>query len=163
MTLYEIDQKIDEMIANAIDPETGEILVTDEEINALQMEREQKIENIALYIKNQEAMVSAIREEEKALASRRRTCENRVERLKEYLKTALAGNRFQTAKCDIRFRKTSVVEIGDGFIDWAEKNREDLLRYKLPEVDKTAVAKALKNGDIVPFTGITEKMGVTIK
>lgn len=163
MTLYEVDQKIEEMIANAIDPDTGEILVSDEEIEALKMERDKKVENIALYIKNQEAMASAIREEEKALASRRRTCENRVERLKEYLKTALAGTRFQTARCDIRFRKSSTIEIGSGFIEWAEANHEDFLRYKAPEVDKTAVAKAIKNNEIVPFAGVVEKLGVTVK
>lgn len=163
MTLWEIDEAIENLMANAVDPETGEILVNDEDIEALQMERDKKVENIALYIKNQEAMASAIREEEKNLAARRKTCENRVEQLKHYLLHCLDGERFQTPKCDIRFRKSFTVQVGDGFLEWAMDNREDLLRYKTPEVDKTAIAKALKNNEEVPFVGMIEKIGVTVK
>lgn len=162
MTLYEIDRQLEDMIANAIDMETGEIIFTDEDIEALQMERDRKIENIALYVKNQEAMASALREEEKNLASRRRSCESKAERLKEYLKHALNGERFTTVKCDIKFRRSNSLEVSPEFIEWAQKNREDLLRYKLPEVDKSAVTKALKDEEI-PFVGLVEKIGVTIK
>ena len=46
MTLYEIDAAILAAIANGTDPETGEINNLDE-LMGLQMERDQKIENIA--------------------------------------------------------------------------------------------------------------------
>ena len=47
MTLYEIDNAILE----CIDLETGEIIDTDK-LDALQLERETKIENVALWIKD---------------------------------------------------------------------------------------------------------------
>lgn len=51
MTLYEIDAAIMTAIAHGTDPETGEINNLDE-LMSLQMERDQKIENIACLIKN---------------------------------------------------------------------------------------------------------------
>ena len=46
MRLYEID----EAILSCIDTDTGEILDADK-LNALQIEREEKLENVALWIK----------------------------------------------------------------------------------------------------------------
>ena len=50
MKLYEID----EQILNCIDAETGEIIDADM-LNALQMERDAKIEGVALWIKDLKA------------------------------------------------------------------------------------------------------------
>ena len=49
-TLYEIDTEI----LNCIDLDTGEILDV-ERLNALQVEKSKKIENVALYIKELKA------------------------------------------------------------------------------------------------------------
>ena len=80
MTIYEIDARM----AGLIDPETGELLDY-EAFASLQMEREAKIENMALWYKDLTAEAKAIREEEKALAERRKSAENKAERLKGYL------------------------------------------------------------------------------
>lgn len=77
MTIYEIDARM----AGLIDPETGELLDY-EAFASLQMEREAKIENMALWYKDLTAEAKAIREEEKALAERRKSAENKAERLK---------------------------------------------------------------------------------
>ena len=74
MTLYEIDNEIraflDKML-DAVDEETGEIIDIDPaELEQLNEAREQKIENIALYIKNLEADAKAIKEEEKNLKAK---------------------------------------------------------------------------------------------
>ena len=76
MSLYHIDQAI----LALVDPETGEIM-DGEAFDQLQMERETKLENIALWIKNLKAENAAIRQEEKALAERRKAGENKVERI----------------------------------------------------------------------------------
>ena len=62
MTIYEIDSRIAELL----DPDTGELLDY-EAFAALQMEREAKIENMALWYKDLSAEAKAIRDEEKAL------------------------------------------------------------------------------------------------
>ena len=54
-------------------------------LNTLDAEIEDKAENIAKLIKNYEADIEAFKTEEKRIAERRRTLENIVKRLKEYL------------------------------------------------------------------------------
>lgn len=160
MTLYEINETLARMIEGAIDPETGEILIDDSEIEALKMERAEKLENIALFIKNQDALAEALRSEEKTLAARRKACEHKAERLKEYLKRF--GEAFETPRAKVSFRKTKAVDVLPGFIEWAEASRPDLLRHKAPEPDKAAITAALKSGEEMPAQ-IVERVSVSIK
>lgn len=163
MTLYEIDKRIEEL-TNAVDPETGELMVDVDAIEALAMEREQKIENIACYIKNLNSDVSELKNEEKALAERRKTAEKKAERLKNFLVSALDGQKFSTSKCAVSIRKSQSVEVDDSFIDWAVFNNNDsLLRYKSPEVDKTAVKNLLDTGATLPYARLKENYSVIIK
>lgn len=74
MTLYEIDSAI----MDCVDEETGEIIDL-EKLEALNIERDKKVEGIALAVKNYAAEAKAIKEEEEKLAKRRRSCENAVE------------------------------------------------------------------------------------
>ena len=66
-TLYEIEQAI----MDCVDLETGEIIDI-EKLDQLQMDKDVKIENTALFIKNLLSDADQIREEEKKLADRRR-------------------------------------------------------------------------------------------
>lgn len=163
MTLYEIDKSI-EALVNAVDPDTGEITVDNDALDALLMERDAKIENIACYIKNLAAEAKAIKEEEMALSARRKTTEKKAERLKDYLTYALQGEKFQTAKCAVSFRKSSAVEVDDCFVEWAQTSgNEELLRYKEPEVNKTAVKERLTGGEAFDFARLVQNMSITIK
>ena len=163
MTLYEIDKSI-EALVNAVDPDTGEIMVDNEALDALLMERDAKVENIACCIKNLTADAKALKEEEAALSSRRKTTEKKAERLKDYLTYALQGEKFQTAKCAVSFRKSSAVEVDDCFVEWAQASgNEDLLRYKLPEVDKTAVKERLTGSEAFDFARLVQNTSITIK
>ena len=93
MTLYEID----EAILACTDQETGEI-IDPEALTALQMERDRKLENVALWVKDLKAEAEAIGNEVKALTARKKAAENKAERLKEWLVTALGGEIFKTSK-----------------------------------------------------------------
>lgn len=163
MTLYEIDKNI-EALVNTVDPDTGEIIVDNDMLDALLMERDAKIENIACYIKNLVAESKAIKEEETALSARRKTTEKKAERLKDYLTYALQGEKFQTAKCAVSFRKSSAVEVDDCFVEWAQTSgNEELLRYKEPEVNKTAVKERLTGGEAFDFARLVQNTSITIK
>ena len=108
MSIYEIEQSIMALV----DPETGEI--TDfEALDNLTIARDEKIENIAMWIKNLTAEGKAIRDEEKSLAERRRTAENKAESLEKYLEQTLNGDKFSTAKVAISYRKSTAVNIAD--------------------------------------------------
>lgn len=162
MTLYEIDSRIQELL-NEVDPETGELLADDAAFDALAMEREAKIENVACYIKNLTADVAALKAEENALAERRKAAEKKADRLKNYLSQALQGSKFQTAKCAVSFHKSQALEVADGFVEWAMQNNDNLLRYKSPEVNKVQVRKLLLEGAEIPGASLVENTSVIIK
>lgn len=163
MNIYEIDKAIEELIASSIDPETGELVIEDDTLDNLQMERTAKVENLALYIKNNAALAAGIRQEEASLADRRRAIERKVDRLKRYLDYVLNGQKFTTEKVSCTFRKSDSVEIAPEFIEWAAANDASLLRMKEPEADKTAIKKLLKDGAEIPFASLVTKQSLTIK
>ena len=146
MTLYEIDKRI----LDLIDAETGELLDY-EAFEQLSMERGQKIENAALWIKEMAAEAAVIKHEETMLAERRKALERRTDDLKRYLAMATGGEKFSTPRCVVSFRRTQRVIPGDGFVQWAlENNRDDLLKYTEPTVSLAAVKAALAAGEAVP-------------
>ena len=138
-SIYEIDQQI----MQCIDFETGEI-VDAEKLNALQIEKDKKIEGIACWIKNLNAEAQNIKAEEQALAERRKAKENKAEQLKQYLSDILEAMPFESARAKITFRKSTAVNItdesklADGF-----KKVETVVK-----IDKKAIGDALKFGEI---------------
>lgn len=163
MNLYQIDSKIEELLST-VDPETGELITDNDALDALIMEREMKIENIACFIKNLTADAKALKDEEAALAERRKAAEKKAERLKGYLAYALQGEKFQTAKCAVSFRRSQAVEIDGGFTEWAEKTGNDnLLRYKEPEANKVAIKALLVQGTEIPYARLIENTSIAIK
>ena len=158
MNIYEIDNAM----MSLIDEETGEI----KDFSAfeeLQMQREEKIENVALWYKNLVAESKAIREEEKALAERRKSLENKAENLKNFINRTLQGNKFATPKVAISYRKSPAVEVDDEFIDYAMKNNSDLLTYKQPEPNKTAIKEMLQGAFDIPHAKLTVRNNMSIK
>lgn len=162
MTLYEIDAGIQELLSET-DPETGELITDYEALDALLMEREAKIENIVLFIKNLSSDVRELKAEEAALAERRKKAEKKAERLREYVSHALGGERFQTPRCCVSFRKSTALELGEGFTEWAKEHADTLLRYKEPEPDKTAIKSALAGGAEIPEAKLVQNTTMTIK
>lgn len=157
MSIYKIEQAI----LDLIDPETGEI----KDFSALKdlnIAREEKIENIALWIKNLSAEAKAIREEEKSLAERRRVAENKGESLKKYLDQILSGEKFSTAKVAISYRKSDAVEITDEetFIKTADAA---YLVAQDPKIDKKAIKEAIKGGVEVKGAELVERNNIQIK
>ena len=160
-SLYEIDQAI----MDCIDFESGEILDS-ERLNALQMERTAKLENVACWVKNLVADAKAIREEEKALATRRQRMEKKVESLNKWLTNALQGEKLSTPRVAVSFRKSEGLDVinADDFCLWAMGNgRDDLLKFTAPTIDVAAVKKAIKGGLDVPYVRIEERTNINIK
>lgn len=158
MNIYEIDNAM----FSLIDEETGEIKDY-EAFEELQMQREEKIENTALWYKNLIAESKAIREEEKALAERRKSLENKAENLKNFINRTLDGNKFSTSKVAISYRKSTAVEVDDEFIDYAMKNNNDLLTFKRPEPNKTVIKGMLQGGFDIPHAELVERNNMSIK
>ena len=161
MKLYEIDQAI----MDCVDFETGEILDA-ERLDALQMERTAKLEGVACWIKNLTADAKAIREEEKALAERRKAAEKKAESLSKWLTNALQGEKLSTAKVAVSFRRSEGLDVidMDSFCVWAMGNgRDDLLTFNTPTVNAKAVKDAIKGGADIPYARIEERLNLQIK
>ena len=158
MTLYEIDQNIMSLLN-----EDGEI--TDPEaFDALQITRSEKLEGIACWIKNLNADIKAIKDEEERLKERRIHLVNKVSSLSGYLEHALNGEKFSTPRVAISYRTSAAVEITDNvaFVDWAKSYDPSLLHIKA-EPNKTAIKNALNGGMDIPLAQIVERKSMQVK
>lgn len=158
MKLYEIDNAI----LDCIDLETGEVIDT-ERLNALNMERDAKIENVACWIKDLRAENEAIKSEKQKLDSRRKVNDNKIDSLMGWLNYALNGIKFKTGKCAISFRTSEGVEVSEEGLNNLINGHADLLTYKAPEPNKTAIKQALKDGLTVAGVELVRNTNVIIK
>ena len=158
MKLYEIDNAILE----CIDMETGEVIDA-EKLDALNMERDAKIENVVLWIKDLKAEAEAIKAEKLTLAERQKVAENKVESLKKWVAYALGGQKFSTAKCAVSFRNTESVEVTEEGLEALMKEHDELLTYKAPEPNKKAIKDAIKDGLSVAGVQLVQNVSTIIK
>ena len=163
MTLYEIDAAI----LACTDQETGEI-IDSEALTALQMERERKLEGVALWVKDLRAEAEAIGNEIKALTARKKAAENRAESLKTWLGGALGGEVFKTPKVRISYTHNSRLNVIDeqsvvNYIQTHYQDPEEYLRFQLPEIRKDAVKAAIKDGAEIPGACVEQTESVVIK
>ena len=160
--LYEIDQEI----MDCVDPETGEILDT-EKLDALQMEREQKLEGVALWIKDMNAEADAVKAEADKLTARKKALDNKVAALKQWLLMALDGQKLKTPRCNVYQTHSQKVVIDDekALIDMFMTTPfgEKFLRIKEPEIDKNAMKDSMKHGFEFEFAHLEETESVVIK
>ena len=160
--LYEIDQAI----LDCVDLETGEILDSDR-LDALQMEREQKLEGVVLWVKDLKAESAAVKEEADKLNARKKALDNKIDGLKAWLLRALDGGKLKTPRCNVYQTHSQRVAVADepkliNFLQTLEEP-EKFLRFKDPELRKDEIKKALKDGTIIPGAELEETESVVIK
>lgn len=166
--LYEINKSIEDLLNSVTDPDTGEVVDLDA-LDDLLMEREQKIENVALYAKDVNAELVAITHEIMILQQRADRLKNTEDGLKAYLTNALEGQKFSTPKCMISFRKSESAEPDDEFIEWASDINNCALHFlriketKSVTADKEAIKKYLKSGGTLEHCRIVTKNNISIK
>ena len=160
--LYEIDAAI----LAAVDQETGEILDV-EKLDALQMEREAKLEGVALWVKDLKAEAAAVKEEADKLTARKKALENKMEGLKMWLLMALDGQKLNTPRCKVyqtHSQRVSVTDEGKLFeYIYSTTAPGMFLRYKDPELNKDEIKKAMKDGQEFPGAVLEETESVVIK
>lgn len=153
-SLYEIDMEI----MMCLDQDTGEI-IDPERLNALQMERNSKIENVALWIKNLQADANAFKAEKDAFAEREKKALAKIDQLKQWLAMACDGQKFNTWRCAVNFRKSERVDIVD-----ESKIPQDLLICKTMVIpDKAAIKEAIKAGEVIEGCSLVTHYNPTIK
>ena len=153
MKLYEINQKI----LDCIDMETGEIIAP-EKLEALKIDKHEKLRNIAFVALNAAADAKAYEEQEKKFAARKRSAKATVEWAKATLARELGGKKMKEAEFSISFRKSEVVEVAD------EAAVPDDFRIPQPDkIDKAALKAALKNGAVIAGAQIVERQNIQIR
>ena len=160
--LYEIDQEI----LDCVDLETGEIL-DGEKLTALQMERERKLEGVALWVKDLSYEAQMVKEEADKLTARKRALDNKISALKMWLLMALEGQKLKTPRCSVYQTHSQKVVIDDekALIDMFMSSPfgEKFLRMKDPEIDKKALKDSMKQGYEYEFAHLEETEGLVIR
>lgn len=168
MRLFDIESGIIELLERGFNDacvnEDGEVdfNLSQAFLEALEMERADKLESIALYIKELYHEADAIGQEELKLKKRRQAKEKKAERLEEYIKSSLLGfgdKKFETPRVVLSFRSSKSVVITD-----ESKLDERFMKAKVVvTVDKTAIKDALDKGEVVEGACIEEKQNLQIK
>ena len=160
--LYDIDQAI----LDCVDLETGEIL-DGEKLDALQMEREAKLEGVALWVKDLNAEAAAVKEEADKLTARKKALDNKIASLKQWLLYALNGEKLKTARCNVYQTHSTRLAVADEqklieFLKTIEEP-ERFLTFREPELRKNEIKMALRNDYHIPGAALETTESVVIK
>lgn len=139
-------------------------------LSGIEEEFNVKAENVAAYIKSLKAEADALKAEEASLSRRRKVKDNQIERLKTYLlenMKLIHRQKIDTprARLSIRTNAESVqFDDENEFITLCEKTgMDDYLRYKAPEINKTAVKERLKSGLVLDGAHLIRTQSLIIK
>lgn len=140
--------------------ENGEIDTA--ELDRISEDFAKKVEAIGMIIKQSEAMAKLIKEEEQALASRRKTLENNAAWLKNYLTEnfhAVGQTKLDTPKVRIFFNPKEAVEI----LDEAMVPDEYKVQKITSSISKTLISDAINAGTEVPGAVIVTHDNIQVK
>lgn len=162
LNLYELSTMLTDALAAAeekIDQETGEISEDWASfLDAIQMERDTKLLNCGALYKSWDREAEAIRTEERLLAARRRSLENRAERIKGWMRTNMTeGEKLSDSRCLLSWRKSVATEITDA----AAVPDEYIVVERMPQ--KSAIKAALQEGKAVPGAQLVQNVNLQIK
>ena len=153
-SLYEINQQL----LDTMDLDTGEIINT-EKFDELQLERNEKLENVALWYKNLLSEAAAYKAERDVFAEKQKRAEAKADSLKKYLDSALNGSKFETVKVNVSYRKSTSVEV----VDQTLIPEQYLRTVTTVSPDKTEIAKALRVGELVDGVQLKTTENIQIK
>lgn len=149
-SLYDINNEI----LNCIDLETGEILDL-EKLDKLELQKKEKIENIALWYKNLNYEAEAIKKERSELEKREKSIRNKVESLQKYLINALGGEKFETARVKISYRKSerinieNIFDIDEKYLRVSSTINKDKIREDIKKGIEVRGVKVIENRNII--------------
>lgn len=170
--VYPKNEMVEKLLVEAVDEETGEMLLTEEEL-AAKMEEiditfDEKIKALRNSYLSDKVDVECIKAEASALwklqqeASKRATAiENRMERTKRFLAWLLNGEKYNKDGVKVSYitRETAVTE--EGFVDWAKTYAPGFLNE--PTIRKKDVEQALKAGSNLGFAHMETKKYIQVR
>lgn len=166
MKLYEYDDIIATLYRAAdnedgIDPETGMVFdVT--KLDALEMERDKKIENALLYEEQQKSEAREIDEYIKRLKARADAKKHTADSIKKWLIGRMQDNgdsKFETMRIRATLR---VVPANKTVIKDESLIPPQYMRTKI-EPDTSSIKAAIKAGEVIPGVMLEDSVSLTIK
>lgn len=170
--IYPKNEMIEALFASAVDEESGEMLLTEEELEEKLAQIDIAFDDKIKALRNSymsdkleaeciAAEASALYQLQQETSKRAKAKENRAERTKRFVAWLLQGEKFDKDGVKISYttRKDTVYE--DGFVEWARVNAPGLLNE--PTIRKADVTKALKAGSQLEFVHQEERKDIKIK
>ena len=147
----------EDLMSMCIDVDTGEF--NEAMFEGLRLERDRKIENIALWVLEDEAMAKSIKEQESKLKERREILEQRIEKRKEFLRYIAEGKKLKTDRVTVTYRTSKAVKI---------TNEEIIpIKYKTVKtavsVSKDDIKKDLQAGKKVEGAELETRVSTLVK
>ena len=161
MTLYEIERQYLEILS--IDESDPDMLAAKKQaLDEINESLEIKADNIARFIRNLDADITALKTEEDRLAEKRRVLQNKQTWLKSYLFNVLKELKLQSIKAgifNISIRKSPPsVSVKDQTLI-----PQEFFIPVEPKLDLRAIAEKLKAGEQVPGAELTQGESLAIR
>ncbi len=150
LSLYQLSSTYLEALDNLTDPDMDlPIEAITDTLEGLSGELEEKAVNVTKFMRNMEATAKAIKEAEADMAKRRKSLENRIKWMKDYLKGSMEHTGITKIECpyfklSIQKNPASVVINDEKAIP--DQFKEQVISWK---IDKTAIKNTLKTGETV--------------
>ena len=169
MKLYEVNQLIEGIFEQLVDPETGEVVENEAllaQLDSLQMERSRILEYLCKLVLNTRSQMAALKEEEKRLKERRASLERKDIRLMEILDRECGGEKTDCGVATVCYRKTTKVEVDDDVtaVTWLIDNgHTQCYKVPAPEISKTEVKKLLAAGAEIPGVALVQDYSCSLR
>lgn len=162
MTLFEMNEAQDQLLAQLCDMETGEINqdVADA-LEAMEIDRNEKVDGWCFWLKQQNAEYKAAKELLDAAIERLRRRREAIDKASAVFQNLLRGEKFKSTFNSVYYRTTESVALDDG-VDVRDVG-EDYLKYRDPELQKDKIKAALKLGINVPGVHLEQKTSMVIR
>lgn len=148
-----------------IEDETVDDAVIEDCFTNMTDDLKDKLENCCKYIKNQEAVIAGLKEEEKRLSAKRKSAENSVERLKKLMQMAMTTAGEKKLPCgtftvSIQANPKKVV-MDEQYI---ENIPDEYLKFAEPEIDRKKLKEHLEAGyDLEGIAHLEQSEGLRIR
>lgn len=167
-SLYEINQQLaaaiemyDAGIEDVVDIETGEVKSLEDYMSEVQLAFDDKVEGCVLYMKNLKAEEDAIKAEMDALKKRATAKAKKRTRMEDYIRSICPDKKYESSKYCLKFRQSEVT-VAPTSQDAIMKLPPTFIKEKTEySVDKTAVKKAIKEGQTIPGCHIEIKRNLS--
>lgn len=145
--IYEITNDYLQIMAMLEDSDLDPQTLADT-MEGIEGEFEIKAENYAKVMKNLEGDILAIKTEIDRLTAKKKALENNIKNMKSTLQTAMettGKTKFKTELFSFNIQKSAPAVVIDE--QYIENIPDKYLKYKDPEIDKTAIKDAIQKGE----------------